>query len=195
MNHVFFKRYTHVRLKRYTHEQMSLTYWFVFVYDREEKDVLRVKELNGKYLNRAITPEEKEEWMAGIKGALNVLDLQRIEWNTRLIGEFELLKLTVKTKGWKYGDIPKVSDFIRILDNVQKIRDAWALMSGTPNTPTLPLTTYQKWNDIEKIMHDISFTYGRSVEDISYCGELYAGEGIGTIRVPDRGQLFREKHE
>ena len=119
--------------------------------------------------------------MAGIKGALNVLDLQRIEWNTRLIGEFELLKLTVKTKGWKYGDIPKVSDFIRILDNVQKIRDAWALMSGTPNTPTQPLTTYQKWNDIEKIMHDISFTYGRSVEDISYCGELYAGEGIGTI--------------
>ena len=60
MNHVFFKRYTHVRLKRYTHEQMSLTYWFVFVYDREEKDVLRVKELNGKYLNRAITPEEKD---------------------------------------------------------------------------------------------------------------------------------------
>lgn len=181
MNHVFFKRYTHERLQRYTHKQMSLTYWFVFIYDREEKDVLRVKELNGKYLDRTITKEEKEEWMAGIKGALNVLDLQRIEWNTRLIGEFELLKLTVKIKGWKHGDIPKVSDFVRILDNVQKIRAAWALMSGTPNTPTQPLTTYQKWNDIEKIMHDISFTYGRSVEDISYCGELYAGEGTGTI--------------
>ncbi len=181
MNHAFFKRYTHEKLHRYTHEQMSLTYWFVFVYDREQKDVLRVAELNGKYLNRTITAEEKEEWIAGIKGALNVLDLQRIEWNTRLIGEFEMLKLSVSVKQWNYGDIPKVSDFIRILDNVQKIRDAWAVMSDTPQVPKRPLTAFQKWNDVEKIMHDIAFTYGRAIDDISYCGELYVGEGIGTI--------------
>lgn len=160
---------------------MSLTYWFVFVYDRTQKDVLRVVELNQKYSNRTITTKEKEEWMAGIKGALNVLDLQRIEWNTRLIGEFEFLKLSVSVKSWKHGDIPKVSDFVRILDNIQKIRNAWAVMSDTPKVPKHQLNTYQKWNDIEKIMHDISFTYGRAAEDIVHCGEIYAGEGIGVI--------------
>ena len=182
MNHGFFTRYTNEKLKKYTHAQMSLTYWFVFVYDREEKDVLRVKELNGKILDRTITSEEKEEWMAGIKGALNVLDLQRIEWNTRLIGEFELLKLSMSVKSWNYGDIPKVNDFVRILDNVQKIRDAWALMTDTPQVPEHQLNTYQKWNDIEKIMHDTTYTYARGVRSFYYSGsDIYAGEGTGII--------------
>lgn len=181
MNHDFFGHYSHERLRRYTHGQMSLTYWFVFVYDRTQKDVLRVVELNEKYLNRTITEEEKEEWISGIKGALNVLDLNRIEWNTRLIGEFELLRLSVRTRSWKQGDLPRASDFVRILDNVQRVRSAWAVMSDTPQTPEQPLTAYQKWNDIERIMHDIVFTYGRSIGDLSYCGEIYAGKGIGTI--------------
>ena len=106
-------------MQNYIHEQLSYTYWFVFVYDRTQEDVFRAIELNGgKYINRTITPEEKEEWMAGIKGALNLLDLQRIEWNTRLIGGFELIKISVSVKEWTRGNIPNVSDFIRILDNI-----------------------------------------------------------------------------
>lgn len=182
MTHGFFKNYRHEQLKKYTHEQMSYTYWFVFVYDRTQEDTLRAVELNGKMLDRTITPEEKEEWMAGIKGALNLLDLQRIEWNTRLIGDFELINVSISVKRFKRGDIPTVSDYIRILDNVQNIRDSWALMSDTPKTPKQPMTTYQKWNDVEKIMHDITYTYARSVSSMYYTGnEIYAGEGIGIL--------------
>ena len=128
MKHNFFKHYTNAQLKKYTHEQMSYTYWFVFVYDRSDKDILRARELNDKYLNRTITAEEKEEWIAGIKGALNALDLQRIEWNVRLIGDFELLRLCFRTKAWSHGDIPTASDFVRILDNIQRIRDRGRVM-------------------------------------------------------------------
>lgn len=182
MNHEFFKRYTNAQLRKYTHEQMSYTYWFVFVYDRTQEDVIRAIELNGKMLDRTITKEEKEEWMAGIKGALNLLDLQRIEWNTRLISDFELIKLSVSVKEWNRGDIPKVSDFVRILDNVQNIRDSWAIMSDTPQTPKQPMTTYSKWNDVEKIMHDITYTYARSVGALYYTSnDIYAGEGIGIL--------------
>lgn len=182
MTHEFFKRYRNEQLRKYTHEQMSYTYWFVFVYDRTQKDTLRAIELNGKMLDRTITQEEKEEWMAGIKGALSLLDLQRIEWNTRLIGDFELIKLSVSVKEWKRGDIPKVSDFVRILDNIQKIRGSWAIMSDTPRTPKQPMTVYHKWNDVEKIMHDITYTYARTYESRYYTGsDIYTGEGIGIL--------------
>ena len=181
MKHNFFKHYPNAQLKKYTHEQMSYTYWFVFVYDRSDKDILRARELNDKYLNRTITAEEKEEWIAGIKGALNALDLQRIEWNVRLIGDFELLRLCFRTKAWSHGDIPTASDFVRILDNIQRIRDTGMVMADTPQVPTQPLTIYQKWNDIEKIMHDVTVICSRTVKSIDYCGEIYAGERNGGL--------------
>lgn len=181
MNHKFFKMYTNDQLRKYTHKQLAYTYWFVFVYDRTQEDVLRVIELNGKYIDRTITPEEKEEWMAGIKGALNLLDLQRIEWNTRLISDFELIKISVSVKEWNRGDIPRVSDFLRILDNIQKIRDSWKL-TDTPHVPIQPMTAYQKWNEVEKIMHDITYTYVRAKNSLYYTGsDIYAGEGIGIL--------------
>lgn len=181
MTHEFFERYTHEQLKKYTHEQMSYTYWFVFVYDRTQEDTLRAIELNGKYLDKTITLEEKEEWMVGIKGALSLLDLQRIEWNTKLIGDFELIKISVSVKEWERGNIPTVSDYIRILENVQKIKDSWKL-SSAPNVPEQPMTAYQKWNDVEKIMHDIAYTYAKAKYSFYYTGnDIYAGEGIGIL--------------
>lgn len=182
MTHDFFTRYSHKKLKKYTHEQMSYTYWFVFVYDRSDEDILRVMELNNKYLNRTITTEEKKEWMEGIKGALNASDLQRIEWNVRLFGDFELVTVHVETKVWKHDDFPLVDDFIRILDNVQHIRDTGMVLSDTPLVPKQPLVTYQKWNDIERILHDATYMYAKNADNFYRCGnEIYTGEGIGVL--------------
>lgn len=181
MNHAFFNNYTHKQLKKYTHGQMAYTYWFVFVYDRTKDDVLRAVELNGKYLNLTITPEEKEEWMNGIKGALNAADLQRIEWNTRLIGDFELIKLHFEVKEWEHKDIPRASDFARILQNLHRIRDSGFKLTDTPEVPSQPLNTYQKWNAIERIMYDATYMYARHVKNFNYCGEISAGEGIGIL--------------
>lgn len=181
MNHAFFNNYTHGQLKKYTHGQMAYTYWFVFVYDRTKEDVLRAVELNGKYLGLEITREEKDEWMAGIKGALNAYDLQRIEWNTRLIGDFELVKLHFEVKEWGRKDIPRASDFSRILENIHRIRDTGFRLAGTPDVPTQPLNDYGKWNAVERIMHDAVLAYSRHVRNYYYCGEAYAGERIGVL--------------
>ena len=54
-----------------------------WVYDRTQADVERVKVLNDKYAAGTISEEEKMEWAAGMKGALNVADLNRIESNIR----------------------------------------------------------------------------------------------------------------
>ena len=166
MNHAFFKKYTHGQLKKYVHKQLSYTYWFVFVHDRTQEDVLRVARLNDKYLNLEITKEERDEWLAGIKGALNASDLQRIEWNTRLIGELELLRLTLSVREWERPDIPRVSDFTRLLDNVRQIRESGMTLPDTPQVPEHPLNTYQKWNDIEKILHDAVLVHERTLKNL-----------------------------
>lgn len=157
-----------------------------FVYDRTQFDVDLVKDLNQKYIDGTITEEEKKKWNIGIhgkvglKGAFNLCDMNRNENNCKIIGN--LVSASVETKEWEYGDIPRVSDYQRIVDNVQKIRDAYATLSNTPATPVRPLNTYKKWNDIERILHDVFYVYTRSQNNFNYCGaEMYAGEGIGDI--------------
>lgn len=155
-------------------------YYPLCVYDRTQKDVERVVELNYKYLEQTITDAEKAEWAAGMKGALNISDINRIEENTALLAAF--FAVTVNTKKWTTGDIPRESDYQRIRDNVQAVRRSWNVLGGTPATPTQPLNTYQKWNDIEQILNDLLATYNRTMNAYYYIGdELYAGEGIGIL--------------
>lgn len=150
-----------------------------FIYDRAQEDVERIKELTEKYLNGTITDEEKSEWNGNSKGAFNLLDINRIEHNISSIAS--LLIVFVDTKQWKYGDIPRVSDYERIRTNVQKIEDSW-ILSDLPEVPEQPLNTFQKWNDIEKILHDIYRNYKRYRESYYYCGtEIFAGEECGDL--------------
>lgn len=151
-----------------------------WVYDRTQEDVDRAKKINQKYLSGVITDSELAEWNAGLKGALNTCDLNRIENNMKELSE--LVAVFVQTRTWAYGSIPRVSDYLRIRNNAEKIRNAWAVLRDTPNTPMPPMNTYQKWNDIEKILHDVHYVYERTVQNYYYCGnEIFAGEGIGLI--------------
>ena len=150
------------------------------VFDRSRADVDRVIELNKKYLNGTITDAEKAEWMSGLKGAINYTDLNRIESNCGIVAEH--IAIVVQTKTWKRNDIPRVSDFLRIRNNVEKIRASYAALSTTPTTPIQPINTFQKWNDIEKILYDIDTVYHRTMDAFVYCGEdVYSGEDIGVI--------------
>lgn len=157
-----------------------------FVYDRTQEDVDRVKYLNEQYLKGNITEDEKREWNIGIngkvglKGAFNLSDIKRNENNCKIIGE--LVAAPVIIKEWDYGNIPRVSDYARIRENVQKICSAFITYSDTPKVPDQPLNTYQKWNDVERILHDVYYIYVKIKNSYYYCAtEIYAGEGIGDI--------------
>ena len=152
----------------------------IFVYDRTQDDVDKVKELNLKYLSGTITEEEKEEWSRPHKGALNLSDMNRIEGNISVLSEYLSIPLT--TKSWSMGDIPRAGDYLRIRNNIDMLRGAWFVLSDTPNTPTQPLNTYQKWNDIERILHDLNHTYQKYINSFYYCDtEVFAGEGVGIL--------------
>lgn len=155
-----------------------------FIYDRTQADVDRVTELNRKYVDGSITDKEKVEWTGDMKGAFNVSDLVRIEDNMKTLSDFFRVTISESPfpeKTTQY--IPQINrDYKRILDNLKKLRDAWFSLSDTPETPEQPLNTYQKWNDIEKILYDLNYTYEGYINGQNYCGtEIYAGEGIGDL--------------
>lgn len=129
-----------------------------FVYDRTQEDV-----------------DNKRP-----KACLNARDLERTESNTELIADYIGVSVRIR-KDWKAGDLPRNSDYLRIRDNVEKIRSGYAIRADTPETPEQPLNTYQKWNDIEHILHDVFWIYMNNKNNIEYCGELAAGEEIGVI--------------
>lgn len=149
-----------------------------FIYDRTQKDVDRIKELNEKYINGTITVEERQEWFEDSKGTPNASDLNRIEGNIQTLSD--MFGISIETKQWGKNDKPRVSDYDRILGNLDAIKNAWQV-SDSPETPDRPLNTYGKWNDIEKILFDIYYTYMQYIGRFYYCGEIYAGEGIGIL--------------
>ena len=128
-----------------------------FVYDRSAQDVLQMTK----------------------KGVLNADDINRIENNTGDIADKIAVPVTVKS--WSVGGLPRVSDYKRIRDNVDRIRQGYGIRSDTPVTPEQPLNTYQKWNDIERILFDVNDLYDRTENARAYCGEIFAGEGVGIL--------------
>lgn len=114
------------------------------------------------------------------KGFINASDMERVETNIELIAGYIAVPVTVK-KNWKIGDLPRVSDFKRIRDNVEKIRSGYVIRADTPETPVQPLNTWQKWNDLEQILYDVFWIYFNNLNNKDYCGEISAGEEIGVI--------------
>lgn len=154
---------------------MAVILWKNAVTDRTQSDVERVLKLLKKGW-QSFSQEEKEEWQNGLKGALNRADLERIQNNIQLLSDVLELDLAVDT----IPDIPKVNFYNALARNVEAIRGAYCIHSDTPPTPNAPLNTYQKWNDIEKILLDV---YEILLNNFSYyCGnEIYAGDTTGLL--------------
>ena len=112
-------------------------------------------------------------------GHCNYNDLNRIEGNCEVLKNF--LGVVIQTRTWIRSDFPTVSDFDRIRNNIQSLRDAYYTYPETPNTPENPINTWPKFNDIERILRDIYILYTKNLSAFYHVGELYAGERIGVI--------------
>mgnify|MGYP001101723335 FL=1 len=149
------------------------------IFDRTQSDVIKLQDfLSRGYKN--LTDDEKSEWLnTNLKGTLNSSNLNRIEQNMEVISN--VLGLTITIKSWQETDIPTESDFTRIRNNLMSIRnkaeEMELLYDSMPEIPELPWNSYQKINDIEKIIYDI---YNLYTSKYYYCGqELYCSETIG----------------
>lgn len=149
--------------------------WTRAVTDRTQSDVKHVIELMKKEW-KDFSIEEKEEWNSGMKGAMNLSDLNRIQSNTRLLSDVLELNLIVED----VPVVPNVIFFKSVVKNTETIRNAYMIHSATPPTPAMPINSFRKVNDIEKILEDV---YEILLNNFSYyCGtEIYAGEITGLL--------------
>ena len=149
--------------------------WKLTVTDRSETDVHRILELLKKgWMN--FSELEKEEWKTDLKGALNKSDLERIQNNIQLLSD--VLELDLKVSA--VPEIPNKVFFDEVIANTESIRNAYCIHADTPVTPSQPLNSFIKWNDIEKILDDV---YNILLNNFHYyCGnEIYAGDEIGLL--------------
>lgn len=129
------------------------------VTDRTEADASRYSELRDKGW-AAMTTAERAEWVAGMKGAYNASDLNRIASAMAYLSQrFASAGYSVPVSSptdWANGDIPTKGDMDTYLDDLRRIRAALAVMDTTPSAPgSMDYLTWAKANDIEKILVDV----------------------------------------
>ena len=119
--------------------------------DRSILDIQKLQEYDEiGYKN--LTTEQKNEWLSGMKGALNSSDLNRIESNQQFI--LNILSnqyiLTFKTN-WLMTDFVEDSDENRILMNLKTLMQPFNF-EEEPQVPEKPLNYFEKINQIENII-------------------------------------------
>ncbi len=144
--------------------------------DRTQADVDRVLELLSKVKLQNMTEAEQAEWLTDSKGSINTSDLLRIKNNIELLAEVLELNITISD----VPEIPTQAYFEEIRTNVQAIRNCHFCYVSTPNAPAAPLNTFDKWNDVERIIADAYYLLTDNFHH--YAGEqLFAGDSFALL--------------
>lgn len=155
-------------------------YGLHLITDRTQDDVNRVKELLAKgWAN--MTADEQAEWSAGIKGAYNNSDINRVQSAVRYLRDrLEEVGYSViipEARTWTQDDAPTQADMQQYLDDVRAIRSVFTLLNTTPNVPnSMARLTFTRANDIEQILFDVDRLLSNMVASFVYSGEFYGGE-------------------
>lgn len=150
--------------------------------DRSILDIQKLQEYDEiGYKN--LTTEQKNEWLSGMKGALNSSDLNRIESNQQYI--LNLLSnqyiLTFKTN-WLMTDFVEDSDENRILMNLKTLMQPFNFNEQTV-VPEKPLNYFEKINQIESIILQMYDKYNERGESIR--GGFYTDQNETFITSDD----------
>lgn len=155
------------------------------VFDRTQADVDALVSIMQKANAQgfsSLTPAEIAFIKTAQKGAYNSADVNRV------VSAYNTLVADLAAEGYPVtlaGSIPTKATSMLLLDtegeiylqNVEIIRSALPVFDNTPPTPTtMDNLTYQKANDIEKILYDVSVAIQNMIDAYFYSGELYCGE-------------------
>ena len=150
------------------------------VTDRSRGDVDRWGQLRAKGW-AGMSAAERDEWLAGMKGAYNATDLNRVGQAMqyiadRLHGYGYAVEIAPKTD-WLMIDIPSKAQLDRYACDIAALRQAVSVYTSTPETPVnAEKLTYQRANDIEKILVDLDEIITKIAAAWYYSGDFYAGE-------------------
>lgn len=150
--------------------------WMPPVTDRTQADVDHARALITTGWEN-LTADQKSEYLAGLKGCLNISDLFRIENNIQIL--IDVLELENTSHVGAVPEFPTDTYFSDMQSNVSAIRAAYCVHADTPTVPELPYNTWEKINAVERILADVYEVL--SAQFVYYTGEIYSGESIGLI--------------
>ena len=128
-----------------------------------------------------MTEEEKVEWQAGMKGAYNYEDMNRVEsavvFIANRLSESGYYVAPVVKPSWSVRDHPTKGDMDRYFGNIALLRTILPLYPTTPKAPTTgKKMDYLVANDIEKILADIDRQISAINQSWYYAGDVFTGE-------------------
>lgn len=145
---------------------------FKLITDRTADDVQAV-------LTAISTGVLPNDWLAGMKGAYNATDFNRVEAAVLFVLkrlEVAGWYLSVQTKtDWTFVDFPNQAEMQRYLDNIRLLRAA--LPANIPAVPdTMRFFNYDKANKIEQILEMLDAAVTNIMLNVYYTNEIYSGE-------------------
>lgn len=152
--------------------------------DRTAADVAEAKRLRDKLLaGEALTDEESARYFAGLRGAYNASDMNRVGAVVRYVASrlnAEGYGAYVSTKtDRQMEDIERQSDWNKYLDEVRHLRRKLTLMRTSPQITDgmySGLKSYAEANAIEQILVDLDWMLTNIIRNYIYAGEVFAGE-------------------
>lgn len=156
------------------------------IYDRTQSDIDHARELNRKLSSGTATEAERAEWDAGVKGALNAADLNRIETQTaflrgRLEGYGYSVALSCKTD-WQEGAFPAAAELGRIRENINALQAGFYSLPDWREIARKYLPGGQEALDAEILnaeewdLHALGVWVDRMAAAFVYSGEIFSGE-------------------
>lgn len=147
--------------------------------DRTKADVYRVIDLAAKGIE-GMTEDELAEFLAGMKGAYNATDLNRVESAVQYVAQrltIAGLHPVLETTLWDRKEFPVREEMERYLGNIRKLRSLLPMAADVPAAPEdMDRLTHEEANNIEKILLAVD----AAITNISlawlYSSEVYAGE-------------------
>ena len=155
------------------------------VYDRTQADVDRVYTLKNKILTgglAALSAEEKAEYLAGMKGAYNYTDFNRlgeaIAYLVERMKELDIHDRSIIPKvDWVMGDTPTQSQVSNLLSCLTKLRAKLSLPDDAPSVPnSLDNLVYQTANEMELLLWMIDQRITQTSAAFRYSGTMYCGQ-------------------
>lgn len=128
------------------------------VFDRTELDVAELQAVTAKLVAGTATAAERAAFLAGMKGAYNYADLNRVgaavEYLTALLYSLGYNVPTLPTTDWQESDIPFSVQVEQYLANIAALRGRLPYVA--PDAPAdMDGLTYQEANAIEEILYTL----------------------------------------
>lgn len=113
------------------------------------------------------------------RGTLTINTLNRIENKQEelknLFNDMGYWNTSITNRVWDYTEIFNITEFQRIIDNTNILREAFFTYKDTPKTP--PISYYfEDINSLEKILNDLDVMINDVKSKYRECGNFECGE-------------------